>query len=199
MTHRDNLPWILEHGLHCPTSATLDPGFVAIGRDEIIDRRASRSVPCGSGGVLADYVPFYFTPRSIMAYNINTGHNGLRQRRSDELVVLTTSIPRLLERSIAFVFYDGQAMLAESTCHVHAADLPAIDWGLLNSGDFSRDPEDPGKLGRYQAEALVHRHLPVEALLGIGCYNSTTASEVELLVKQCGKQCPVKAAPRMFF
>ncbi|WP_199243844.1 type II toxin-antitoxin system toxin DNA ADP-ribosyl transferase DarT [Phycisphaera mikurensis] len=199
MTHRDNLPWILEHGLHCPTSDTLDPGFVAIGREEIIDRRTRHEVSCGPGGVLADYVPFYFTPRSIMAFNIRTGFHGLTQRDNDDLVVLVSSIPRLLEMSIGFVFYSGQAMLHESTCHADAADLTKIDWALLNAADFRNDPEDPGKKGRYQAEALVHRHTPVEALLGVGCYSPKVAHEVDLLVQRSGRDLAVKPAPKLFF
>jgi hypothetical protein len=30
-----------------------------------------------------------------------------------------------------------------------------VDWPLLQKRDFKRDPDDPAKLERYQAEALV--------------------------------------------
>ena len=31
ITHIDNVPWILKHGLHCQSSGTKDPNFVPIG------------------------------------------------------------------------------------------------------------------------------------------------------------------------
>jgi len=43
----------------------------------------------------------------------------------------------------------------------------------LQRRDFRRDPDDPEKVERYQAEALVHRCLPLETLLGIVCYTDT--------------------------
>lgn len=60
----------------------------------------------------------------------------------------------------------------ESEYYNDLADLEKIDWALLRSKDFRNDPEDPGKKGRYQAEALVHKRVPVEAILGIACYDA---------------------------
>jgi hypothetical protein len=31
ITHLDNVPWILDNGLHCRSSEVLDPDFVNIG------------------------------------------------------------------------------------------------------------------------------------------------------------------------
>ena len=39
ITHRANLPWILENGLHCQSAAASDSNFVSIGNPELIDRR----------------------------------------------------------------------------------------------------------------------------------------------------------------
>lgn len=36
ITHKDNVPWILDHGLHCHSSAVCDSQFVSIGSREII-------------------------------------------------------------------------------------------------------------------------------------------------------------------
>ena len=40
VTHIQNVPWILDHGLHCRTSGVRDPNFVEIGIRELIERRA---------------------------------------------------------------------------------------------------------------------------------------------------------------
>jgi hypothetical protein len=49
-------------------------------------------------------------------------------------------------------------------------DLDQVDWPILQSRDFKRDNNNLGKTDRYQAEALVWKHLPVEGILGICCY-----------------------------
>ena len=43
--------------------------------------------------------------------------------------------------------------------------LDRIDWAILRSRDFKRDPEDPGKFERYQAEALIYKYLPIDGVL----------------------------------
>lgn len=52
--HRDNVPWILEHGLHAATSRVLDPNFKNIGNPDLIGKRAQRVVAVGPGGTLSD-------------------------------------------------------------------------------------------------------------------------------------------------
>lgn len=93
ITHRENVPWILQHGLVCANGHPQDPGFVQIGNVELIGKRSHRPVPVPPGGTLADYVPFYFTPFSPMLYNILTGR-GVRQRPNEEIVILVSSLHR---------------------------------------------------------------------------------------------------------
>lgn len=64
MTHVANIPWILDNGLHCRNCEQQDPNFVPIGHSELIKRRDEQHVPVEPGGVLSDYIPFYFTPLS---------------------------------------------------------------------------------------------------------------------------------------
>jgi hypothetical protein len=199
ITHIDNVTWLLEHGLHCKNSDEQDPGFVSIGSVELIKKRVHREVECGPGGTLADYVPFYFTPYSIMMYKISTGHGGVIHHPNKDIVVLTSSIHRLVKEDIPFVFYDGHAYMEESTCYTSVDDLEEIDWPLLRSRNFSNDPDDPGKKGRYQAEALVHEYMPATALQGIGCYNSDAARKVDAMVKSHGLTVPVKVIPGWYF
>jgi hypothetical protein len=171
ITHVSNVPCILDHGLHCKNSPLADPNFVPIGMPDLIQKRTARGFPCGPGGTLGDYFPFYFTPRSVMILNIKTGYNEVVERPDSEIVILVSSLPKLQKIGTRFVFTTGHAYLQESDYFEDLSDLDRIDWDLLRSGDFRRDPEDPGKLSRYQAEALVHRHLPVSGLLGIACYD----------------------------
>jgi hypothetical protein len=47
ITHRNNIPWILDRGLHCPSSKTLDPNYVNIGNTDLIARRTSCAATAG--------------------------------------------------------------------------------------------------------------------------------------------------------
>ena len=178
ITHRDNLPWMVVNGLHCANSEKSDPHFVPIGNAELIGKRSTKDILVPPGGTLSDYVPFYFTPRSPMLLNIKTGYNGIRQRRNEEIVVLVTSLPHLRKKNIPFLFSDRHAYLAAARFTDDLAKLNAIDWTILKASDFKRDNNDLGKMERYQAEALVHRHVPFDALIGVACFNDVAKDAV---------------------
>jgi ssDNA thymidine ADP-ribosyltransferase, DarT len=179
ITHRDNVPWILEHGLHAPNGQVLDPNFRNIGNLDLIDKRAHRVVTVGPDGTLSDYVPFYFTPFSIMMFNIHTGYN-VRQVPNEQIVILVSSLHRVAELRIPFVFTDQHAYPLMANYFTDLNDLEKVDWDLLNRRDFRHDPDDPGKKERYQAEALIWQHLPVEALLGICSYTSAVDEGIQM-------------------
>ena len=199
ITHRDNVSWILGHGLHCKNSNATDPRYVAIGNAELIDRRARRAVDREPGGTLSDYVPFYFTPYSPMLYNIKTGHGGIRQRDNEEIVILVSSLRKLSAMAVPFLFTDRHAYLAAAQFYSDLERLDQVDWRILQTRDFSRDPDDLGKFERYQAEALVYRHMPIDALAGMVCYNHSTASELKELVAKQRLEIPVIVRPGLYF
>jgi hypothetical protein len=74
-----------------------------------------------------------------------------------------------------------------------------IAWDLLQRRDFQRDPEDPRKLERYQAEALVHHRLPASALLGVSCYTEDVRSEVDAEAVSCGLELHIVVRPAWYF
>lgn len=73
-------------------------------------------------------------------------------------------------------------------------DLGQVDWDLLNRRDFRHDPDDPGKKERYQAEALIWKHLPVQGLLGICSHSEVVDREIkqELAKREIEMQTVVK-------
>lgn len=179
IVHRDNVPWIFDHGLHCKNSRVCDPEFRTIGNPELIEKRSRKTVPTPLGGTLSDYIPFYFTPYSIMMLNITTGWGGIRKCPNKDIVILVTSLHTLMEREIDFVFSDRHAYLQGAEFSSDLEDLDRIDWEILQAKDFKNDPNDPGKGQRYQAEALVYQHLPVDALMGVACYNENVGAWLE--------------------
>ena len=94
--HVANVSWILDHGgLPCQNSSERDPNYLNIGNTSLIEKRSRLIVPVPPGGTLSDYVPFYFTPFSIMMYNIKTGFGGISRRENSEIVIVVSSIHRL--------------------------------------------------------------------------------------------------------
>lgn len=200
IVHIANVPWILAHdGLYCRNSPRQDPKYVNIGNAELIDRRSRRVVPVGPGGTLSDYVPFYFTPFSIMMFNIKTGHGSITRRENKDIVIFVSSIPRLQELRLPFVFTNQHAYAVDTQFFTDAAALDRIDWPLLQSRNFKTDDSDPGRQLRYQAEALVHGYVPLSAVLGIGCHDPAVKQHLDALLAARGRQMDVKATPSWYF
>jgi hypothetical protein len=111
-------------------------------------------------------------------YNIKTGWGGIRKRDNHEIVIMVSSLHRLTERGLQFLFTDRHAYLVAAQFYSDLARLDQIDWDMLQRRDFKNDPDDPSKKERYQAEALVHKHLPVDALSELICYNDEALNVV---------------------
>lgn len=198
ISHVDNVPWALANGLRCRSSQIADPNYRNIGIVDLIQKRASRSVPIAPGGTLSDYVPFYFTSRSPMLFNIKTGRNvGLLPM--NDIVVFVASLHTLNDRGIPFVFTDRHAYLVAARFSSDLDDLDRIDWDILQRSDFKYDANDIGKMDRYQAEALIHDCLPIDGLSAIICYSDTRRAEVSRLVEAAGHSTKVIANSRYFF
>jgi hypothetical protein len=199
ITHRDNMPWILDNGLHCKSSEIADPNFVSIGNPELISKRQHRAIDIPPGGMLSDYIPFYFTPFSPMMYNIVTGFVGITKRPNEEIVILVSSLHKVADEGGTFVFSDRHAYLQAARFSADIADLNRIDWAILQARDFRRDPDDMGKVERYQAEALIHRHMPVSRFNGVLCYNQSVKNELDGLLKERNMNLKIVAAAKWYF
>ncbi len=198
IVHCENLPWILDHGLHAKNGAKTDPNYRNIGNPDLIGKRSRRVVPIPPGGTLSDYVPFYFTPFSIMIYNIATGY-GVQQVPRRDIAILVSSLHRLKEMKVRFVFTNQHAYPAAAEYFGDLANLDHIDWPLLQSRDFRHNPDDPGKKERYQAEALVWRHVPLDALIRICCHNETVKSGLQADIDRRSLPLRVQAQPNWYF
>ena len=199
VTHIENVAWILDHGLHCKASNLQDPNFVAIGNPDLIQKRSIWPVPVGPGGTLDCYIPFYFTPYSMMLYNLRTGWNNMTRRRPEELVFLVASLPSLDACGVPFVFSDRHAIMVLARFFTSLDDLHRLGWTYWQTRDFHRDPENLEKTDRYQAEALVHNHLPAEHIDAIVCDGADASACVEDMVQNSGVQIEVVRRRPWFF
>ena len=195
IVHRNNIGPVLNEGCHCRSKMD-GAKYVEIGNPELIQKRIGRVVPCGPGGTLSDYVPFYFTPYSPMLYNIKTGYNGIQKRPMRDILILVSSLHHLVKLGVPFVFSDRHAYLRFAQFSNDLADLNWIIWPTLQVRDFKRDDSD--KFEKYQAEALVHKHVPLSALLGILCYDSIVQAEVKADAEKVGAKIKVETGRKWF-
>lgn len=200
ITHVANLPWLLVNGLHSANGTAADPDFVAIGSPDLIGKRTRRTVPIPPGGTLADYVPFYFTPKSPMLLNIKTGWSGITQRPNSDIAILVSSWKSMRNHGVKLLFTDRHAYVSTAAWSDSQDDLATmIDWDILRRHDFARSDSYPDKMERYQAEALAHLHVPPKALLGIGCVSDTVRSAIKTQVQAAGLSAKVVTRPEWYF
>jgi hypothetical protein len=102
-------------------------------------------------------------------------------------VVLVSSLEALQANDVRYVYTDRHAYLRTARFFDDPAQVgTVVDFGILQRRDFQRDPEQPDKVERYQAEALAYRFVPVAALLGIGCYTAAIRMELENTCRELG-------------
>lgn len=94
ITHVDNLESIVASGqLDCDNAcAAKRIESVSIAYDNLKGQRAVKLVDVAAGGTLADYVPFYFAPRSPMLYVIANGYLENYAGGQEEIVHLVSSV-----------------------------------------------------------------------------------------------------------
>ena len=98
------------------------------------------------------------------------------------------------------LFTDRHAYTATATWSANVDDLAdMIDWDILRRHDFARSDSYPDKMERYQAEALVYRHVPVGALLGIGCVSEAVKSAIEAKIDCARIALNVYVRPTWYF
>lgn len=199
ITHVRNVPFLLANGVHCRSSANVDPEFVEIGNSGIISKRKSRPIEIPPGGTLSDFVPFYFTPKSPMLYNILTGYGGLSRKAAGEIVILLSSLDKLEELQLPYLIADRNATLAHATLSSGRAALPSLRWKNWQTVDFKRDQNDLGKMEQYQAEVLVHACLPTAALHAIIAHDSSTQAVVAQAVSDAGLTIPARVRSNWYF
>lgn len=199
IVHRENIPWILQNGMYCRNARIQDPNYRTIGNPDLIDKRQRRVVPIPPGGTLSDYIPFYFTPFTPMLLNIKTGYGGVKKLPNEDVVIFVSSLPNLNNVGVPFLFTDRHAYLVNAEYYNDLQDLNRLDWEILQNRDFKRDPDDPGKMERYQAETLVHNHIPVEAFIGLTCYTDQVCEQADKLINMIGLQLQVVKRTGWYF
>lgn len=196
MTHIENLTAILNAGeLKSYRQLIKDSTeYKDIAAQNVQSRRAETKVPLYPGGLLHDYVPFYFAGRSPMLYVVK--NNGIPQ---SDLIYLMTNTERIVDSTLPFVFTDGHAIMVLSSFYSSLDDLNRIDWNVMSSDYWNDTLEDPDRKRKRQAEFLIYKSISLEWITGIATYTNTTKAQVEDLIRKSGHSLPVYVVPRFYY
>lgn len=182
ITHHQNLEHILRDGLLITKrSASQNQHFVSIGDKILIQARNETIVPVPPGGVLSDYVPFYFGLRSPMLYQIHNGFEGVQKINQREIVYLVSSLNRLQEIGKPFAFTDGHARHQLTRFFNDIKDLDQLDWSVINSNYWANDENDADRKRKKQAECLVYGDLPLSCIQYILVYDEAMKAYIQHL------------------
>lgn len=200
-THVSNLATIAQDGLHCDSNVTAaGRSITEVGDQKIKSRRRCRIVPISPGGVVADYVPFYFAERSPMLYAIHMNNVKTYSGGQDEVVYLVTTVDAVVEHKLAFVFTNRNAVLSIARYGNNLADLDSyVDWPLMQSQWFKNTPEEPDRRERRMAELLVHRHVPWSAIIGVAAKTEKLRRQTLTTLATVGVTTPVKIKSGWYF
>lgn len=200
LTHGRNLHGVLAAGRIWSTNhlpADLQPRSIA--HESIQDRRARKVVPVGPGGVLHDYVPFYFGARSPMLYANHRGTVPSNPDGQELLIYLISTVERVMDHNLGWVFTDGHAAMAFTRYFADAAHLDQVDWPTVAAKFWFDTVEDPDRKRRKQAEFLVFRFMPVTALVAIAVHNEPVAGKIREFLAAAGLELKVLVLPGLYY
>ena len=144
-------------------------------------------MPCGSGGTVGDYVPFYFAPCSPMMYRIACDHRDAVAGRYPDgdrpLVYLATTVGDIVDAELEWVATDGNAATATTEFSSDLAALDElIDWPLMSAVRWNNVPEDPDRQRRRMAELLVRGHVPLALIRRVAAYDERYGGIAETML-----------------
>jgi hypothetical protein len=208
-----NLPAILAAGalLSKNGGAAAGINYQNIAHAGAQGARAVRAVPDPPGGLVHDFVPFYFAPRSPMLYAIDGGRvHGCAWRQAD-IVHFEATVQTVVASGKSFVFYDRNATLAFSTPHTDLADLDtAVAWDLLTEApqldgfcrywqSSSSNVKYADRMERRQAEFLVKESVSLAFVTRLAVIDATCQAQVQQLLNQAGSALRVDVMPSWYF
>ena len=192
MTHIDNVPFIVENGLWSKLSPVQDPNFVPIGNPDIIDKRTNKMiVVVPPGGVLGEYVPFYFSGHSPMLYNITTGY-GVKRVLQKDIVFLVCDAMEIINAGIPYCFTDGNATSAISKFYNNLFGLRELDWKSIRATMWKNTEDDYDRVRKKMSEFLVKEHVPARFLRGIIVKNEEAKQKVASFLGDTLPGCSIK-------
>lgn len=212
ITAENNLPGIFaSKGLIAKNSLqSSNIVFTSIAYQTCQSLRASVRINVDPGGVLHDYVPFYFAPRSPMLRAINSGYVDNCPYRQHQIIHMETNINHVVNTSIRFVFFDKNATIFNAKAYNDLRFINQIRWDLLLDTPqldgyckyWADLPDKPGYESRKaarSAEFLIHRAVPISLICRIGVADESALIRVKALCEAASVRIPIEVKPAWYY
>jgi hypothetical protein len=172
-----------------------------MGSTDVIGRRDNKIVKCYPDYVVNDYVPFYFSKRTPMLYNIITGH-GVKTFPQKDIIYLCCKFTDLACDKFNWCYTNGNAAVAITKFFSKFDGInDNIDWHSIETTDF-RDENadgDEDRIRKKHAEFLVRKHVPAKYIKKIVVLNNEVKKNVENILLKLGVNINILVNPNHKF
>ena len=190
MTHVDNIPHILQHGITHRNSQNANLNYIPIGDSSLIGNRNTKEVLITNGLegygafemiTIGDYIPFYFGLRTPMLYVIQKGGNFVPKiTPPEEIIYCVSSVQKIIDEGLLFFFTDGHATNNLTSFFdikkVNEINV-LVDLKAANL-KYWKDDSDLDLKRRKESELLVKNDVPNSCIIGYICYNETVKNKL---------------------
>lgn len=172
ITHLNNLVSIAQNGLFSDEQRILkNLNNTNIGYEHIKKRRLKHPVDVCRKGVIGQYIPFNFCPRSVMLYVIHKGNTNILDGQ-ERIIHLVSNIDIVSHYTPCF-FTDRHADLAYAVqCDDLSSIHQSLNWQAIEALSWQDCKE------QKQAEFLAYNYLPWVAITEIGVCNQQTEQAI---------------------
>lgn len=192
MIHFDNLEYILTNGICSSKHPKADPNYINIGDSSLIKDREEYPIGINPpGGLLGEYIPFYFAGHSPMLLKIKTGY-GVNQIPQENIIFICCNTEDIIRNTNQWCYTDGHAKNKITEFFNDIKDLHHIDWEAVNATYWKSDIYDMDRARKKQAEFLVKYFIPVSCIHSIIVKNESKKEEVQQLLRKLDLDIPVE-------
>jgi hypothetical protein len=201
-THFRNLRGILEAGC-LQADSIVDRGTALLVEAADLGIKSSRReirIILAPYGCVADYVPFYFAPRSPMLFKLARGGVPTYTEGQDPLIYFVTTVEAVVQAGLRYLFSDGNCAAAVTQVSGDLARLESmVDWEVMRARMWSNTAEDGDRMRRRMAEFLVHDRVPLRCMAGIAVRTEGMRAQVEETLNAYGVTLPVQVRPDWYY
>lgn len=164
------------------------------------DKRRTHPVTAGPGGVVADYVPWYFNSRSPMMYSIARGNVVTYHGGQEPLVYLCSTVEAVVESALPFAFSDRHPIARYADFHSDLGDLDReVDWAVIAARIWASDDAEPDRMHLRMAEFLVHQTFPMGLVTQLTVRTPAMKARVDALLAGARVGLPCTVEPAWYF
>lgn len=219
--HYADLPTFLADGeIRAKNHATLQRCH-QVSYEEIVDRRGTNEFSVPNGGVVNDYVPFYFSPITAFTYTISRENvplvspDGayLRQACEDDRIFMVAS-PEHFRGSGLLTCFSDYALNSRAPMPTVETDLDKLEdhvhWDVFDEGPLTAKipeigydgvcsyflnkaspPERMTRREKRMAEFLVHEAVPLDKVVCIIAKSDTMKDTLKTMMEASTWDIPV--------